>query len=794
MTDINVYRNFTEDELRIMFNEMVDVFYRTDLEGCFVLFSPSVNAVFGYSEDDLLGEKVDSLYWEPDARKRFFRALEENNGKIVAYEVKARHRDGHPVWISVSSHYWRDAHGNILGIEGTARDITAQKRADERMAQYEHILSITDDLLALIDCNYRYLTVNDAYVRAFRKNRQDVVGHSVAELLGNEVFTATVKGCLDRCLAGEIVQYQAWFSYPDGQKRYKDVTYYPYENALGEITAVASNIHDITDIHLVQETRDKQRKQLQNILDAIKDGIYVVNTDYEIEYTNNSIEEIFGTVHGKKCFEYLNNSTTPCSWCCLEKVLTGQACSWQWESGRNGLQYEVAESPVITQDGRMAKMSIFRDISKRLADEKQLRRNSHLFESITNNTPAVIYLKRPQGEYLYANAQFRKLFLSNSTEIKGRTDFDIFPDLVARQFQKNDQMALAAGAVAQFEEVVLQEGSLHTYLSIKVPLFDGADKPWALAGISTDITEHKRIEEELQEKNEQLLSLINATPDIICFKDGEGRWLLANDADLDLFELKGVDYVGKKDSELAQFSGFYRDAFLLCEESDEEAWAKGSLSRADEVIPLPHGPSRTYDVFKVPLFHGDGRRKGLVVLGRDVTSRVVVEKALREEMQARQDALRELALRNKDIKETNIALRVLLDQHAQTRENIEEQVLLQVEKLIGPYLDLLRQRGTEGEVKDYVDIIAGHLATVTDSFIKNLNDPRLGLTDREMLVADLVRQGKSSQEIARLLGLAYRSVEAYRNSLRKKLKINNKKTNLRQYLLANFFQKSGKLF
>jgi PAS domain S-box-containing protein len=790
MADINAFRNFTKDELFVMFNEMVDVFYRTDLEGYFVLLSPSVSAVFGYSEDELLGEKADSLYWEIGARENFVRALKENNGKIAAFEVQFRHKDGHAVWISVSSHYWRDVHGNILGIEGTARDISTQKKAEERLCQYEHILSTTDDLLALIDCNYRYLTVNDAYMRAHGKNRQDIVGHSVAELLGNEAFTGIVKGYLDRCLAGEIIQYQAWFSYLGGQKRYMDVTYHPYKNSCGQITAVTSSIHDITELRLALEARDKQREQLQNILDAIKDGIYVVNTDYEIEYTNNSIEEIFGTTHGEKCFEYLNNRTTPCSWCCLEKVLTGQSCSWQWESGKNGLQYEVIESPIVIEDGRMAKVSIFHDISKRLADEKQLRRNSHLFEAITNNTPAVIYLKRPQGEYFYTNDQFQKLFLNNAVEIKGRTDFDVFPAAVARQFQENDQKTLAEGKVSQVEEVVLQEGILHTYLSIKVPLFDEANKLWALAGISTDISDRKRMEGELQEKNEQLLSLINATPDIICFKDGEGRWLLANDANLDLFELKGVDYVGKKDCELAQFSSFYREAFLLCEESDEQAWAKGSLSRADEVIPVPHGPSRTYDVFKVPLFYADGRRKGLVVLGRDVTSRVVIDKALREEMQARQDALKELAQRNKDIKETNIALRVLLDQHTQTRENMEEQVLLQLEKLISPYLDLLRQRVADGEVRDYVDIITAHLATVTDSFIKNLNDPRLGLTDREMLVADLVRQGKSTQEIARLLGLAYRSVEAYRNSLRKKLKISNKKTNLRHYLLANFFQKS----
>ncbi len=130
----------------------------------------------------------------------------------------------------------------------------------------------------------------------------------------------------------------------------------------------------------------------------------------------------------------------------------------------------------------------------------------------------------------------------------------------------------------------------------------------------------------LEEREEQLRTLINATPDIICFKDGEGRWLEANDADLELFCLKGVDYRGKTDSQLAEYTDpIYRQAFLTCEATDEKAWDRGGISRGEEVIPLPDGGERIYDVIKVPLFEADGTRKGLVVLGRDITERKQAE-------------------------------------------------------------------------------------------------------------------------------------------------------------------------
>ncbi|GAB4255298.1 MAG: hypothetical protein Kow0065_03220 [Methylomicrobium sp.] len=128
-----------------------------------------------------------------------------------------------------------------------------------------------------------------------------------------------------------------------------------------------------------------------------------------------------------------------------------------------------------------------------------------------------------------------------------------------------------------------------------------------------------RLEQRLSETGMHLRTLINAMPDIVCFKDGEGRWLEANDFDIKLFQLEGIDYRGKKDSELAVYQDFYKAAFLACEASDEKTWQAGVMTRNEETIPRPDGSSHIFDVMKIPLFHEDGRRKGLVIVGRDVT-------------------------------------------------------------------------------------------------------------------------------------------------------------------------------
>jgi two-component system, sporulation sensor kinase E len=136
-----------------------------------------------------------------------------------------------------------------------------------------------------------------------------------------------------------------------------------------------------------------------------------------------------------------------------------------------------------------------------------------------------------------------------------------------------------------------------------------------------------------KEDEKRLSTLINSMVDFVNFKDGEGRWIEANEFGLKLFQIDHVDYRGKKDSELAEYTSFYADGLRYCEISDEEAWKNGSMTRLEEVFPLPDGSVKTFDTIKVPLFNQDGSRKGLVIMGRDITERKVVEKLLVESRQ-----------------------------------------------------------------------------------------------------------------------------------------------------------------
>ena len=270
-----------------------------------------------------------------------------------------------------------------------------------------------------------------------------------------------------------------------------------------------------------------------------------------------------------------------------------------------------------------------RIVFKKTNDLQQSEANLRTF---LNTIPDMIWFKDPSGVYLSCNMRVERFLGAIESDIIGKKDNEFVDQKTADYRHVYDRMAISAGKPCKNEEEVIYADDGHKELleTIRLPMYDQNGKLLGVLGVARDITEKKATEDRIQEQKQLLETIINAIPGIICIKDGEGRWLVANNYVLNLFQIEGVDFHGKTDAELALFSDFYKDTFLARMDSDNIAWEKGRIFQGEETIPQPDGLSLVFDIAKIPLFYPDGSLHALVVVGHDITLRKKQELILQQ--------------------------------------------------------------------------------------------------------------------------------------------------------------------
>ncbi|PNX47013.1 MAG: hypothetical protein BV456_11535, partial [Thermoplasmata archaeon M8B2D] len=175
--------------------------------------------------------------------------------------------------------------------------------------------------------------------------------------------------------------------------------------------------------------------------------------------------------------------------------------------------------------------------------------------------------------------------------------------------------------------------------------------------------------------------------------------------------------------------------------------------------------------------------RGIIV---DISQRKQTE----EELNKYRNHLEELiAIRTKELKqktvnleEANIALKVLLEQRDVDKKEIEKSMLNKIEKLVFPYLEKLKEKKLDSDENVYIDIIEANLKEITSLLSPDLFGQFSKLTPTEIQIADMIRMGKTTKEIAKLLKLSPTTIATHRQNIRKKLALTNKKMNLRTTL------------
>ncbi len=249
-------RALRESERR--FRDLIDA----SVQGVFIhrdwapLYSNQAFAdILGYAtRDEVLRLKTLEHHFPAYERARLRRYMQAHaKGDAVPnrYEVDAQCIDDSAITLEVvvRTLTWEGQ----PAIQATVTDITERKRALRALRRYEQIISSTADLMAFVDQACIYQAVNDAFLRAYDFAREDIVGKSMYDIHGEEVFESRLKEALDRCLSGTEAHYQAWFDFPASGRRFMDVAFYPYHDGMGKDSGVVVSWRDLTETHTLSE-------------------------------------------------------------------------------------------------------------------------------------------------------------------------------------------------------------------------------------------------------------------------------------------------------------------------------------------------------------------------------------------------------------------------------------------------------------------------------------------------------------------------------------------------------------
>ena len=167
----------------------------------------------------------------------------------------------------------------------------------------------------------------------------------------------------------------------------------------------------------------------------------------------------------------------------------------------------------------------------------------------------------------------------------------------------------------------------------------------------------------------------------------------------------------------------------------------------------------------------------VIISHEDITALKLVEEALRESRE-------ELKEQKQSLEEANIALKVLIKHRENDKLELEKNVLTNVKVLVLPYVEKLKEVPLKPRNKTLVEIIENHLKDIISPLLQKFSNAQIILTPQEIKVVTLIKDGKSSKEIADILAISETTVNFHRKNLRKKFGLKNRQMNLRSYLMS----------
>lgn len=503
--------------------------------GIIVSWNRAASHLFGYSTEEMIGQPLTvimpSRYRE--AHERGLARIEATGkGRLIGsvVELHGLRKNGEEFPIELSLATWKTARGSYYS--GIIRDISERKKAALALEQLEHqhrlILNQAGEGIYGVDDHGNTTFVNPSAANMLGFAVEELLGRHMHDLLHHTKADGTPYPS-EECPIYAAIRDGQVHRVVDELFWRKDGTTLPVEYVSTPITegqrvvGAVVVFRDMTARKQADSALKASEERLELVIQGSTDGFWDGHILPE-EHWSSPRTPIWWSPRVKTMLGYTDEEFPDVleSWSQRlhpedrERVFAALSAHFERRVpydeeyrllAKSGEYHWVRARGQAVWDakGRVTRMSgSLQSIMERKRAEDALRQSQQLLHDMADNTTAVIYVKEASGRYLLVNRRFEEIFGLKARQIIGLTDHDLFPRHVADVFRNNDLAVLERNTTVEYEETAPHLDGPHTYISIKFPLRDQTGVPYALCGVSTDISERKQAENLLRSHERQL--------------------------------------------------------------------------------------------------------------------------------------------------------------------------------------------------------------------------------------------------------------------------------------------------
>jgi PAS domain S-box-containing protein len=651
------------------------------------------------------------------------------------------------------------------------------------------------------ECVDGYASINmKGFIRECNSSFKEMVGYSGEELkrMTYRDLTPPLWRAMEEKILREQVRAGCYSRVFEKEFQRKDGTVFPamlrtylINDRDGSCCGIWGFIRDITDGKRAEEELKESEERFAKAfrsspaptyISGIDDGRYLDVNDSGLRLLGYTREEMVGhTAHELSI--WVDSGVRDSAISRLRKQGRIQDELTRFRTKTGAIKETLWSCEVIKLNNEDVMLSLLYDVTESKRDKENLLKSEKKFASLFHLNPnpmsitdidTGIFIDVNKACSIWTGYPREKLIGASANDLKL---------WVNPHDRENIIGALKADAELDVQEYMirLKNGQIRNVL-FSARIIE-IDQEKYLLSLLHDITGRKQAEEALRETLQLFFDIIDFLPDATFAVDLLGKIIAWNRAVEDLTGVKKEDMLGKGNYEYAL--PFYNkrrpilvDLVLSSNKKIERNYDVFTKEQGRVILAETTLSIRGRKVFiggkASPLYDSKGEIVGAIESVRDITDRKQYEDAIKK-----REA--ELEAKTYELEDMNSALRVLLKQREYDRKRFEEEILTNMKVLVSPYLEKLKAQLPAGKNPDHIRVLETNLKEIVSPFVRTLSTTYSGLTNREIQIANLIREEKTTKEIANLLNISECAVNVNRYRIRRKLKM-ARQNNLRMYL------------